>query len=235
MDQHRRIGFVREDASVISAILHQREALASDRALLVGISGIDGSGKGYTTAQFDQRLRDLGWNVAAISADDWLNLPDVCINPDNPAEHFYEHALRLDEMFQQLVSPLKQTRNVDVVADCGDARETVHRKHRYAFSNIDIVLLEGIFLFKPAFRDHFDLKVWIDCSFKTALQRVITRGQEGLPPDETRRAFEVIYFPAQRIHIARDNPREKVDFILPNDPAISSQLSYSPETGHSFD
>ena len=50
------------------------------RALLVGISGIDASGKGFVTAHLAERLRNCGWNVAAISADDWLNLPNVCIN-----------------------------------------------------------------------------------------------------------------------------------------------------------
>jgi len=231
LDQHRRIKFVADAASAVSAIVQKRESLEPTHAVVVGISGIDGSGKGYITAQFNQRLRHLGWNVAAISADDWLNLPDVCINPDNPAEHFYEHALRLDEMFHRLVSPLKQTRKAEVVADCGDARATAHRKHRYVFCNIDIVLVEGIFLFKPAFRDRFELKIWVDCSFETALRRAIARGQEGLPPPETRRAFETIYFPAQQIYIERDNPREEADFILPNDPALSSQLSYASE-GH---
>ena len=43
------------------------------------------------------------------------------------------------------------------------------------------------------------------------------RGQEGLPPAETRKAFETIYFPAQQIHLARDNPREATDYVFRND------------------
>jgi len=81
---------------------------------------------------------------------------------------------------------------------------------------IDIVLLEGILLFKPAYRDHYDLAVWIECSFEAALERAIKRGQEGLPPTETIRAFKTIYFPAQRIHLARDNPRDAADIIFLN-------------------
>src|ERR1044072_6711324 len=95
-------------ASLTARILEARHRIASQRALLVGISGIDGSGKGYVAACLDEQLRRLGYNVAVICADDWLNLPRVCINHDNPAEHFYEHALRLDEMFARLIIPLKQ-------------------------------------------------------------------------------------------------------------------------------
>jgi uridine kinase len=208
---------MREDALVISAIIEKRTALSPQRALLVGISGIDAAGKGHVTAKLAERLRALGWSVAAISADDWLNLPDICMNRDNYAEHFYEHAIRFDEMFAQLILPLRQTRNVCVSADCANAKATTYRKHRYEYRDIDIVLLEGIFLFKFAYRHHFDLSVWIDCSFEAALERAIERGQEGLSPEETVLAFETIYFPAQRVHLARDNPREAADTIFAND------------------
>jgi uridine kinase len=202
---------------VVDAIARKRGVVASDRAVLVGISGIDASGKGFVTAKLMEKLRDRGWNISAISADDWLNLPEVCINRDNYAEHFYKHAMRFDEMFEQLIIPLKQTRAIDLIADCADAKATSYSKHRYEFRNIDIVLLEGISLFKRAYRHHFDLKVWIDCSFECALNRAIERGQEGLQPAETIKAFETIYFPAQRIHLARDNPHEAADVVLTND------------------
>jgi uridine kinase len=217
LDQPRRIKIAVDDASVISAIVQKLKALEPDRALLVGVSGIDGSGKSFIAFQLADQLRELGHNVAAISADDWLNLPSVCINRQNPAEHFYEYALRLDEMFGQLVLPLKQRRHVDLVAACGDAKATVHRKHRYLFHNVDIVLLEGIFLFKPTYRNHFDFKVWIECSFPTGLRRAIIRGPEGLSPVETEKAFQTIYFPAQQIYLKRDDPRGSSDFVLQNE------------------
>jgi uridine kinase len=201
---------------VVDVIARKRGAVAPDRAVLVGISGIDASGKGFITQNLAEGLRKGGWNVAALSADDWLNLPDVCINRDNYAEHFYEHAIRFDEMFEQLIIPLKENRGISLTADCADAKATSYRTRRYDFHEIDIVLLEGILLYKPAYRDHYDLAVWIECSFEAALERAIKRCQEGLPPTETIRAFKTIYFPAQRIHLARDNPRDAADIIFLN-------------------
>src|SRR5215475_2788748 len=142
---------------VVEAIARKRDAVVPNRAVLVGISGIDASGKGFVTAKLADALRAKLLNVALISADDWLNLPSVCLNRENYAEHFYKHAFRFDEMFERLILPLREHRGVDVLADCGDAKATIHRKHRYVFRNIDIVLLEGIFLFKAAYRDYFDL------------------------------------------------------------------------------
>ena len=48
-------------------------------AIVVGISGIDASGKGFITEKIAQRLQESGWRVATINADDWLNLPEVCL------------------------------------------------------------------------------------------------------------------------------------------------------------
>jgi uridine kinase len=178
---------------------------------------MDASGKGFITAKLAEQLRARGWIVASISADDWLNLPDVCINRDNYAEHFYEHAIRFEEMFEHLILPLREKRGISLTADCADAKATSYRKQRYDFREIDILLVEGIFLFEPAHRYHFDLTVWIECSFERALERAVARGQEGLSPAETIKAFEIIYFPAQRIHLARDKPREAADFVFTNE------------------
>ncbi|PYK35961.1 MAG: uridine kinase [Verrucomicrobia bacterium] len=205
---------------VISEILARRADASAKRAVLVGISGIDASGKGFITEKIAKRLQESGSRVAMINADDWLNLPEVCLSRHNPAEHFYEHAMRLDEMFNRLIVPLKEKRSISLLAECADAKTTVYRKHLYEFRNIDIVLVEGIFLFKPSYRDHFDVKIWIDCSFATALKRASMRCQEGLPPAETVRAFTEIYFPAQGLHFARDNPRASADAVLSNDPSM---------------
>jgi uridine kinase len=206
-----------ESAPVVSAIVEKRKALSRERALLVGISGIDGAGKGFIAARIASLLEGRGLKTAVINVDGWLNLPQVRFDPQDGSNCFYKHAIRFDEMFEQLVLPLRDTRSVKIDADFTEEAATNFRKHRYDFSAVDIVLLEGILLFKPAYRHHFDLKVWVECSFATALKRAIARSQENLPPQETEQAFKTIYFPAQRIHIERDSPVAHADIVFLND------------------
>jgi uridine kinase len=52
------------------------------------------------------------------------------------------------------------------------------------------------------------------------LERALARGQEGLPPGETIHAYKTIYFPAQAIHFARDNPKTAAGAIIPNDQRL---------------
>jgi uridine kinase len=204
----------------IAEILHRRKQSSPDRSLLVGISGIDGCGKGYLTSRIAVELQGQGEAVAGINVDGWLNLPHRRFNPEKPAEHFYENALRLDEMFAQLILPLKANRAHDLIADFAEETATEYRPHRYFFNNVDLILLEGIYIFKRAYRHHFDLAFWIDCTFETAIERALERRQEGLPEEETLRAYQTIYFPAQQIHFDRDDPRASADFIINNDPRL---------------
>jgi len=83
-------------------------------------------------------------------------------------------------------------------------------------------------LLKRAYRNYFDLSVWVECSFATALERALQRSQEGLPQAETLRKYEQVYFPAQRIHFAVDDPRTSADLTIGNDPQPSpGRLSQS--------
>jgi uridine kinase len=204
----------------VSLIRERRRATRPDRALLVAISGVDGGGKGYVAARIAEPLRERGLGVAILNVDGWLNLPRVRFSAERPAEHFYRHALRFDEMFSKLVLPLTRRREVRVEADFAEETADSFRRRLYDYKDVDIVLLEGIYLLQPAFLRHYDLKIWIECSFETALERAVARGQEALSDDLTVAAYRTIYFPAQRLHFAYDGPREAADLILINDPRL---------------
>ncbi|MCI0489323.1 MAG: uridine kinase [Blastocatellia bacterium] len=203
---------------IVEAILARRSRVPPERSALVAVTGIDGSGKGYLTEKIVSQLRRQGSKAVGINVDGWLNLPDKRFNADDPARHFYEHAIRFDEMFRQLILPLRDNRTCHVVADFTEETASEYRKHIYHFEDVEVLVLEGIYLLKRAYRSHFDLSFWVDCSFETALERALERGQEGLPREETIGAYETIYFPAQRIHFAEDDPQSAADIIINNDP-----------------
>jgi len=210
--------------AIINEILEARRSIPPQRSVLVGLSGIDGSGKGYVTAQIVTALQAKGVRTAGINIDGWLNLPHKRFTTSAPAEHFYLHAIRFDELFAQLVLPLRDHRSLRVEVDYAEETATEYRRHLYEFADIEVIVLEGIYLLKRAFRAHYDLAVWVECSFETALERAIARAQESLPPEETVRAYRTIYFPAQEIHFQRDDPRGAATVIVNNDPRLGPGL-----------
>ena len=203
----------------VANIKEARRHLSADRALLVAFSGIDASGKGFLTDRLVVRLREDGIRAEVIHADGWLNLPPKRFAAENAAQHFYEHAFRFDSMFAELIEPLRAQRSISIEADYTEETAAEYRRHRYEFRDVDVILLEAAFLFKRAYQRRYDLSFWVDCRFETAMERAIARAQEGLSAEQTRRAFETIYFAAQQIHFVRDSP-QAVATILPNDPRL---------------
>jgi uridine kinase len=218
----------------VASILRSHQTTPVGRSTLVAVSGIDGSGKGHVSAQLCRELEDRGLRVALINIDGWLTLPETRFSQANPAEHFYLHAIRFDELFEQLVRPLRDHRSVHVEVDFTEETASQYRKRLYEFEDVDIILLEGIYLLKTGLQRHYDLSFWIDCSFETALERAVARAQEGLSPELTVAAYRTIYFLAQEIHFARDNPRAAASAIIENDSkrlrTSSLRLSH-PKTG----
>ena len=211
--------------AAVEAVLAARRRVPARRAALVAVSGIDASGKGYVSERLAARLEDVGQRVALTGADGWLNLPAKRFDSANAAEHFYLHAFRFDEMFERMILPLRDSRSIRVEADFTEETATAYRRHVYAWQDVGVVLLEGIYLLRPEFRPRYDVAIWIDCTFETAIERAVARGQEGLSPEETVRAFRTIYLPAQEIHFARDHPQAAADIVIVNDRKRSAHVA----------
>ena len=202
--------------AAVAEIQKRRANADPNTSILVGVSGIDASGKGYITDRMIECLIERGTRAIGLHGDGWLNLPHRRFNPHDPGQHFYDNALRFEDIFESMVLPPKRHRSHSGIMEFAEETATEFRRQSYSFEDVDVIVLECIFLFKTRFRHHHDIAIWIECSFETALERAIARGQEGLSADETIRAYEDIYFPAQRIHLAKDNPRATADLIIKN-------------------
>jgi len=138
--------------AAVEMILAGRRRVPAHESMLVAVSGIDGSGKGYVTERIVAGIQQKGLNAVAVNVDGWLNLPPRRFHKKQPAEHFYRHAIRFDDMFEQLILPLKRQRSIRVEADLAEETATVYHRHVHDFRNVDVIVLEGIYLLKRAFR-----------------------------------------------------------------------------------
>jgi uridine kinase len=187
------------------------------RALLVAISGIDGSGKSTLAAKAAELLEGRGLRTACITLDPWHTPWPMRHNADDPGAHFYRHAFRFDELFARLITPLQRHRSIRLTLDLIRLVDDAWVEHTYDFRDVDVILLEGIFLLRRGLRRRYDLAFWVECSFETALARALGRNQEGQSEARLRDDYRRIYFAAQRIHIARDMPAAHADGVIVND------------------
>jgi len=201
--------------SLIDEVL--RKPANSHALPLVGVSGIGGSGKGYVASLLQHELVSRGVKVSLLHGDDWLSLPEVKYRDDEPARHYYEHALREREMFDTFVMPLVKNGRVELSYEAYVERTRSYIAKNVEISNVDVVLLEGILLFRSPYADKFDVKIWVECPFDVALERALHRNQEDLDIEAVTRKYQRIYHPAQRIHLTQDDPIGRADVVIIND------------------
>ncbi len=91
--------------AAVEVILSGRRHSPARESMLIAVSGIDGSGKGYVTEQTVACIQKAV-HAVAVNVDGWLNPPPRRFHENRPAEHFYRHAIRFDDMFAQLILPL---------------------------------------------------------------------------------------------------------------------------------
>jgi uridine kinase len=193
-------------------VLHDKQT-----AFTIAISGIDASGKGYTTKLLQDELERKGYKVANINIDPWQNPLPVRLRKENAAENVYENIFRWKDFFEQLIFPLKQNKSLYLVTSGILSDADIYYPLVYDYKNIDIILIDGILLLKKKYLSRYDYRIWIDCSFETGLERAIKRNVEKLEEERLIRDYDTYYYAAQRLHFERDQPINSSDIIYNND------------------
>jgi len=207
----------------LSKLVRQKfYAHSAHHVFTVAVSGIDASGKGHVAKRLESELTGEGLRVATINIDPWQNPIPIRLRNENAAENFYQNVFRWDDVFNQLIIPLRRTGNVQLATQLIFSHADEYFDFTFDFHNIDILLIEAIFLFQPRFLKHYNFNVWIDCSFETGLKRAINRNVERLSNEKLTEDYLTYYYPAQRYHFQKDNPRELSNVIYCNDKLLGT-------------
>lgn len=203
-------------------IIEKFKIHSSTNTFTVGISGIDASGKGYITGFLQKELEKKNYKVANINVDPWQNPIPIRLQKDDPAENFYQNVFRWDNFFTQLIVPLRTNRHIYLQTTLIRTDGDFYYSFIYDFNDIDILLIEGIFLFKQELLNYYDWKIWIDCSFETGIFRAIERNSEKLSREQLIHDYNTYYYPAQIYHFQRDDPKDVSNIIYCNDELLGT-------------
>jgi uridine kinase len=204
-------------------------------AFTVAISGIDASGKGYISKLLQEELENCGYFVANINIDPWQNPIPVRMQKENAAENFYHNVFRWNEVFEQLLMPLKKNRSICLQTKLIRSDADEYYCHTYQYEKIDFLLVDAILLLQSKYLSFFDFKIWIDCSFETGLKRAIQRNVEKLDEARLIHDYDKYYYATQRLHFEKDNPRQAADLIFNNDPNPDYFLQTRENSGNYFE
>lgn len=190
---------------------------AHDGLLVVGVSGIECSGKSTFAENLAHSLNEDGVSTHVVCIDRFLNPAPLRHQGDTLADAYYANTFRFEDLTNQIIEPARRAGRI-----CGDItvidleNETL-KTQAVDTPGLDVLIIEGVFLFRDPLIGHFDLKIWVDIGFDAALKRAVRRPQEvDHYPNRTAitERYRARYFPAQRRHIKNDHPNERADLVV---------------------
>lgn len=216
------------DGAIEVLTRHLAARKRTDRPLVVGINGIDGSGKTTFAAALADALAGTGASVCRISIDGFHHprAHRYRRGADSP-EGYYRDSFRYDVFAEQALRPAAlgerfparcQTRAFDLDRDAEDPRFVeIGAGH--------VIIAEGVFLFRPEIFPLLQVPIFLDVGFETILERVVLRDGARLGGrDAVLARYKRRYIPGQRLYFAECDPKGRAEIVIDNDDPASPRI-----------
>lgn len=197
---------------------------------VIGITGIDASGKSTLTTLLEQELVQMGGVVQVVRLDDFHRprIDRYREGLDEP-EKYYEQSFDFNRLIDEVLEPIRDEGVLDTSLVCLDVvADTWTNERHYSVTSDSIVLLEGVFLFRPEISHFLDLIVFLRVDEGVAIDRALTRDASVLGANILER-YQSKYLPAQRKYLAEYPSERNADIILDNNDVNNPLIIKGPQ------
>ncbi len=210
--------FQMTEKETFSIILEAIKSRQKHKPVRVAINGIEGTGKTVFAEKLTDYLNSKKLNALQVSIDGFHFNKEVRYRQGrDSARGYYEDSYNELAFVEKVLKssqhehPVITSATHDLVSDeYLDLEPTPIDPHT-------ILITDGAYLFKPSYRDHWDLKIYLKTSFEIAMERGIERDQASLGGYEsTKEKFEKRYHQASRIYLDENNPESQADIVIDN-------------------
>lgn len=188
------------------------------KPIRVAINGIEGTGKTVLANKLTEFLKAENLNAIHVSIDGFhFNREIRYKQGENSAKGYYEDSY--DEMAfvekvlkaSQEETPNYTTATHDLITD--EYVDLVPIQ----MENNAVLITDGAYLFKPNYREYWDLKIYLKTSFEIAMNRGIERDKELLGGFEiTKEKFGQRYHKSSQMYLDENQPEQHADVIIDN-------------------
>ena len=201
---------------IFEKILAEIKTKKNDKAFVVGISGIDTSGKTKFAEALRKFLISKNYRVQTINLDDFHNPKKVRYSGDNQADNYYNKSFNIKTIVEKLLIPIHQK-------SIFSAKLTLLNLHtdkyeiekEFSFDQDTIVIFEGVFLFRKELSPYIDYKVFIEVPFEESKHRAEVR-DVPIYGEEVLKKYDEKYLPAQKKYLDESPPSKIADMIIDN-------------------
>lgn len=183
-----------------------------DKAFVIGINGIDCSGKTVFAKALEAYLRAKNYPTQVIEVDDFHNPKAIRYGGSDQAYNYYHKSFNFERIIEKLLKPVHGKGAISArlnLLDLDTDQYTVSK--RYSIGPDTIVICEGVFLFRKELAPFIDYKVYLDIPFEESKRRAVIRDNTA-----SLAKYDVKYHPAQKAYIEDFNPAAQADLLIDN-------------------
>ncbi|WP_223626338.1 uridine kinase [Microbacterium sp. EST19A] len=174
--------------------------------LIVGIDGVDGSGKTRLADELAVRMPS-SHPVVRVSIDGFhhLRAHRYRLGPRSP-EGFWLDSYDYEQFRREVIGPFRSGRGTYLPAGHDVDSDRLLSGPRRDVPRGSILLVDGIFLHRPELVDVWDLSIFLDVPFTESIRRMSVR--DGLPadPDAEENAR---YVGGQKLYLSECRPADR--------------------------
>jgi HAD superfamily hydrolase (TIGR01549 family) len=197
-----------------------------NRAFVIGINGIDGSGKTKFAESLEKFLISRNYETQAIHLDDFHNPRALRYAGENQIENYFNRSFNFNLVIEKLLAPLRKKSSFSTrltLLDLSTDKYDIEKE--YSYNHNTIVIFEGVFLFRKELAPYIDYKIFLDIPFEESLKRASARDSE-----EIFNKYESKYLPAQVRYLEEYPPREMADMVIDNTDWEYPTIKYLQKT-----
>jgi phosphoglycolate phosphatase len=225
-DEVGQADFTVEEPQEIPGVIFQCEIFERIRAdlskikrdwpVVVGINGIDASGKTSFAVNLAKYLRSRGHKTECVHLDDFHNPRDIRYQLEDEIESYLKYAFNLKGLEEEPLAPIKEGGKINKELALLDLKTDTFASHKeYRIDRETIVIVEGVLLYREPVDKYFDYRVFLDISFEELLRRVAER-DVPLYGKEFLERYHRKYIPIQKRYLESCRPVERCDLIIDN-------------------
>lgn len=176
--------------------------------LIVGIDGVDGSGKTRLADELAARMP----SSVRVSIDGFHHLRKhrYRLGPSSP-EGFWLDSYDYEQFHREVIGPFRNGRGTYVPAGHDVDSDALLTGPRLDVPRGSLLIVDGIFLHRPELRDIWDLSVFLDVPFEESVRRMSAR--DGLPADPSA-PENGRYVGGQQLYLTTCSPAERATILV---------------------
>lgn len=201
---------------IFETILNEINKRKKGKPFVVGINGIDTSGKTKFAETLCQFLISRGNKVQMINLDDFHNPKAIRSSGNNQVDNYYNKGFDIKTIIEKLLIPINENGNFSVkLALLNLHTDKYEVEKEFSFNKDTIVVFEGVFLFREESAPYIDYKIFIDISFEESKNRAIIR-DVPIFGEEIIKKYDEKYLPAQKKYLEKFPPTKAADIVIDN-------------------